>query len=343
MTHTSDGTPHPLTLKKNQALRKDPEVGRVLDLGTVVSPDVDSRDSFEKVFQKLDTDASLIVTRQEFKNYFCPGLERVQSFPGQSERSDVPTTTGAVSSFSSPVASRAPSRTTSVQPISRSVSVFSQSSSHSAHNVTHVTDDWAPSPGSPSPQGGCCGIGARRKPVMPRVNPRAAPYAAPGVNLNRQTPAAPAVTRSPPSPFRATGNAIRATSGLQNAQASPLKAPASPLAAPASPLAQPTVNLQQPVPTPVAPTIVGKLVEKKVYNISDDELTSLKEELALLRKQVDAKAENLTRSDKRLGEMEKENRNLRAEYNLQSLKQEILVHMWSMHMLDADVEDDAST
>ena len=54
MTHTSDGTPHPLTLKKNQALRKDPEVGRVLDLGTVVSPDVDSRDSFEKVFQKLE-------------------------------------------------------------------------------------------------------------------------------------------------------------------------------------------------------------------------------------------------------------------------------------------------
>ena len=45
----------------------------------------------------------------------------------------------------------------------------------------------------------------------------------------------------------------------------------------------------------------------------------------------------------RLGEMEKENTALRAEYNLQSLKQEMLVHMWSMHMLDADAEDDAST
>ena len=93
----------------------------------------------------------------------------------------------------------------------------------------------------------------------------------------------------------------------------------------------------------VVEKIVEKVVEKKVYNISDEELASLKEELELLREQVRSKGETLRSKDKRLGEMEKENASLRAEYNLSSLKQDMLVHMWSMHMLDADVEDDAST
>ena len=102
-----------------------------------------------------------------------------------------------------------------------------------------------------------------------------------------------------------------------------------------------------PEPSPagekVVEKIVEKIVEKKVYNISDEELASLKEELELLREQVRSKGETLRSKDARLGEMEKENASLRAEYNLQSLKQDMLVHMWSMHMLDADVEDDAST
>jgi hypothetical protein len=34
------------------------------------------------------------------------------------------------------------------------------------------------------------------------------------------------------------------------------------------------------------------------------------------------------------------NTQLQSEYNLQSLKQDMLVHMWSMHMLDADQDDD---
>ena len=89
--------------------------------------------------------------------------------------------------------------------------------------------------------------------------------------------------------------------------------------------------------------VVEKVVEKKVYNISDEELASLKEELELLREQVRSEGETLRSKDARLVEMEKENTALRAEYNLQSLKQDMLVHMWSMHMLDADVEDDAST
>ena len=44
----------------------------MLDLGTVVGQEHDSRDLFEKVFQRLDADASLDVTRVEFKRYFCP-------------------------------------------------------------------------------------------------------------------------------------------------------------------------------------------------------------------------------------------------------------------------------
>ena len=44
----------------------------MLDLGTVVGQEHDSRDLFEKVFQRLDADASLDVTRAEFKRYFCP-------------------------------------------------------------------------------------------------------------------------------------------------------------------------------------------------------------------------------------------------------------------------------
>jgi len=100
-------------------------------------------------------------------------------------------------------------------------------------------------------------------------------------------------------------------------------------------------------PIASAPTVVEKvvekIVEKRVYNISDDELLAIKEELLVLREQVLAKAESLKSSNSKMHEMEKENRDLRAEYNLQSLKQEMLVHMWSMHMLDADVEDDAST
>ena len=61
--------PNP-SARQSQALRRDPEVGRLLDLGTVVGQEHDSRDLFEKVFQRLDADSSLDVTRAEFKRYF---------------------------------------------------------------------------------------------------------------------------------------------------------------------------------------------------------------------------------------------------------------------------------
>ena len=56
----------------SQALRKNPEVGRLLDLGTVVHQEEDSRDLFERVFQRLDADSSRTVTRTEFQEYFRP-------------------------------------------------------------------------------------------------------------------------------------------------------------------------------------------------------------------------------------------------------------------------------
>lgn len=74
--------------------------------------------------------------------------------------------------------------------------------------------------------------------------------------------------------------------------------------------------------------------------ISPEELSALKDELERLRTQVKQEGEARRTREVRLEEIEKENTQLRSEFNLQSLKQDMLVHMWSMHMLDADVEDE---
>lgn len=74
--------------------------------------------------------------------------------------------------------------------------------------------------------------------------------------------------------------------------------------------------------------------------ISPEELSALKDELERLRTQVKQEGEARRTREVRLEEIEKENTQLRSELNLQSLKQDMLVHMWSMHMLDADVEDE---
>ena len=370
-----------------QALRRDPEVGRLLDLGTVVGQEHDSRDLFEKVFQRLDADSSLDVTRAEFKRYFCP-LDDTheagrraegtndEASPGDSAPGTPPSgasheTKYTTSEYASPsllplraarnVPSPLPSRSSprvSQPPGERpaqnksSTSVFSQQSGS-------VQDDWPPSP--PPPAGGCCGLGAKRAKAPPRfAPPRAAAYRAPGAppvaaasfsSAEDNTRAsASAHSRSPPKPFRPP--AAREGDGAARSPPSPLaprRADANVVVAPASRESPSKV----PEPSPAGDTetvvekivekVVEKVVEKKVYNISDEELASLKEELELLREQVRSKGETLRSKDARLGEMEKENASLRAEYNLQSLKQDMLVHMWSMHMLDADVEDDAST
>ena len=66
----------------------------------------------------------------------------------------------------------------------------------------------------------------------------------------------------------------------------------------------------------------------------------LRDELMNLRTQLKSRGDTQRTKDLRLADMEMENNRLRAEYNLQSLKQDMLVHMWSMHMLDADQEED---
>ena len=365
-----------------QALRRDPEVGRLLDLGTVVGQEHDSRDLFEKVFQRLDADSSLDVTRAEFKRYFCPLDDtheaRRRASPGTNDEASpgdsAPGTPGGTSheteyttsEYASPslslglraarnVPSPLPSRSSprakppGLGPSQNrsATSVFSQASGS-------VQDDWPPSP--PPPAGGCCGLGAKRAKAPPRAAPpRAAAYRAPGA-----TPVAAASfssaednasrsssRRSPPKPFRpatAREGDGSAREGKPPSPLAPRRADANNFVAPAETEA---VLAKVPEPSPagekVVEKIVEKIVEKKVYNISDEELASLKEELELLREQVRSKGETLRSKDARLGEMEKENASLRAEYNLQSLKQDMLVHMWSMHMLDADVEDDAST
>lgn len=207
-------------------------------------------------------------------------------------------------------------------------------------------------------------MGAKRAKAPPRfAPPRAAAYRAPGAppvaaasfsSAEDNTSRSSAHSRSPPKPFRppaAREGDGAAREGKPPSPLAPRRADANVLVAPAS--RESARSSQVPEPSPAGDTetvvekivekVVEKVVEKKVYNISDEELASLKEELELLREQVRSKGETLRSKDARLGEMEKENASLRAEYNLQSLKQDMLVHMWSMHMLDADVEDDAST
>jgi hypothetical protein len=205
-------------------------------------------------------------------------------------------------------------------------------------------------------------LGAKRAKAPPRfAPPRAAAYRAPGAppvaaasfsSAEDNTSRSSAHSRSPPKPFRppaAREGDGAAREGKPPSPLAPRRADANVLVAPAS--RESARSSQVPEPSPAGDTVVDtvvekiveKVVEKKVYNISDEELASLKEELELLREQVRSKGETLRSKDKRLGEMEKENASLRAEYNLSSLKQDMLVHMWSMHMLDADVEDDAST
>ena len=307
----------------------------MLDLGTVVGQEHDSRDLFEKVFRRLDADSSLDVTRAEFKRYFCPMDEprprastNDDASPGSpsgrpggaSNAPEVASPSAAARSAAPPSPPHSPRAPPALG--QSSVSVFSQASGS-------AREDWPLSP--PPPTGGCCGIGAKRA----KAPPRAAAYRAPGASPL----AAPSVRDSVGSPNRSPSKSLRPTAAREGDGA----ARTSPLAprraeANAADGAAATSAVEK-----VVEKVVEKGVEKKGYNISDEELVSLKEELELLREQVRSKGETLRSKDARLDEMEKENATLRAEFNLQSLKQDMLVHMWSMHMLDADAEDDAST
>ena len=71
-----------------------------------------------------------------------------------------------------------------------------------------------------------------------------------------------------------------------------------------------------------------------------DNCVSFQDDKESLRAQLRHKEIKVRAIDNRLGAVEKDIMQLHLEYNLQSLKQDMLVHMWSMHMLDADHEDE---
>lgn len=235
-----------------QALRKNPEVGRLLDLGTAVSQEDDSRDLFEKVFQKLDKDSSKTLSRSEFQEYFRP--EHANGGVGRD----------AAASSTAP-ADPGPTATQTPQP-----------------PLGIVNDEWEEIPG------GCCGGGGKR--LKPRPEPQI-------VAPTQPQPVVPlAVVTEPPALATAPPAVI-------------------------------------PQPQHTAPTSSGA-------DIYPDELEELQEELVFLRSQLKNRGDTLRSKDVRLEEVQKENIQLRSEYNLQSLKQDMLVHMWSMHLLDADLADD---
>ena len=226
-----------------------------------------SRDLFEKVFQKLDKDSSKTVSRREFQEYFRPA--RATDGAGGNPA-------GIEAVHSDPVAER------------------------NAKPHGEVNDEWEEIPG------GCCGGGGKRlkpKPTPEMVAPAKHQPALQVVGPAAQQPVTPSPTVSEPQ--------VMTTQVLTDAT--------------------PPIAVSQAQHT--APTSSGA-------DISPDELEELQEELVFLRSQLKSRGDALRSKEVRLEEVEKENIHLRNEYNLQSLRQDILVHMWSMHLLDADLAED---
>lgn len=211
----------------------------------------DSRDLFEKVFQKLDKDSSKTVSRSEFQEYFRPEQVTDGARCEVSTSSTVP---------SDPTATQTPQ--------------LSQ----------EVDDEWEEIPG------GCCGGGVKK--LKPKHAPR---IVAP---TQHQPVVPPAVVREPP--------ALATT---------------------------PLAVVPQPQTQHTAPTSYGAA-------ITPDELEELQQELAFLRSQLKNRGDALRGKEVRLEEVEKEHIQLRMAYNYQSLKKDMLIHMWSMHLLDSDADAD---
>lgn len=224
-------------------------------MGTVVRQENDSRDLFEKVFQKLDKDSSRTVNRSEFQEYFKP--EQVTD----GARCDVSTSSAV---HSDPTATQTPQLSQEVD-----------------------DDEWQEVPS------GCCGGGVKKS--KPKHAPRIV------VSAQHQPVVPPAVVRELPA-----------------------SAPA-PLAAVPQPQPQPQQH--------TASTSTGAA-------ISPDELEELQQELAFLRSQLKNRGDALRGKEVRLEDMEKEHTKLRQAYNYQSLKKDMLIHMWSMHLLDSDADAD---
>lgn len=224
-------------------------MGRLLDLGTTIRQEDDSRDLFEKVFQKLDRDSSKTVNRREFQEYFRP--EQVDG--------EVCHATAGSNVPSAP--SPAPTNQLSGE-----------------GEVEADSEDMPPV--------GCCGGGGKR--LKPRSKTQA-------LTRPQSQPAIPLASNADVSMAKTSPHAV-----LQQA------------AAPSSPRA----------------------------NISPEELEELQEELTFLRSQLKKKGEEGRRIHKESERVKSDIEKLRSEYNLQSLKQDMLVHMWSMHLLDADLAEE---
>mmetsp|Transcript_15919 Transcript_15919/g.38755 ORF Transcript_15919/g.38755 Transcript_15919/m.38755 type:complete len:297 (+) Transcript_15919:64-954(+) len=253
------------------ALRKNPEVGRLLDLGTTVGQEDDSRDLFEKVFQKLDEDSSKTVSLNEFQEYFRPDHGRDG---GQQQQRQVDGGDGGDGAREASVSSQ----------------VLTEQLMPQQSPVVELDEDDIP--------GGCCGGGGKR--LKPKPQPLKGVHAT--------TTKTTMTMRDPPPPAN---------------------------------VLQPSLVKQQPAPEQAfdpATTALDVYAAAGVprAKVSPDEL---QEELLFLRAQLKSKGDGLRTKDVRVEELARENKRLRSEYNLQSLKQDMLVHMWSMHMLDADLQE----
>lgn len=244
-------------------------MGRLLDLGTAVRQEDDSRDLFEKVFQKLDKDSSKTVSRSEFQEYFRPARA---TYEAGGNPAGIPEAV-----HSDPVAER---------------------DAQQPHG--EVDDEWEEIPG------GCCGGGGKRLKPKPTPDTVALPKHQPAFQVLEPAARQPVT----PSPIVSEPQ-VQTTEVLADAT--------------------PPVAVSQAQHT--APTCSGA-------DISPDELEELQEELVFLRSQLKSRGDALRSKEVRLEEVEKENIQLRNEYNLQSLRQDTLVHMWSMHLLDADLAED---
>jgi hypothetical protein len=214
-------------------LRTDPDIGRLLDLGTTFRDEIDSQHLFERVFQELDEDSSKMVNFTKFQQYFVSGRDH-----------GVLSRDGIDRYLRFPAASAG-------RPIHQDSSFGNEGKYH-----------------------GCCGRDKKRP--------------SRGNHVHRKHEQAP--------------------NGADTSD---------PISSAADACAMPSPH-----------TKLGYVAHRDC----SDEHRSLPELLGEPRKSGEKSFH--------VNNLQYVNTQLQSEYNLQSLKQDMLVHMWSMHMLDADQDDD---
>jgi len=334
-----------------QALRKNPEVGRLLDVGTVVREEEDSRDLFERVFQRLDRDADRVVTRREFREYFLP-----EPAAPPANRS------AAAAALTTPPRSPAPSAPTS-RPSTRGGGGGGGGDHDAARRPPSQTtlppldEEWA----SPPPRAGCCvsmmgggggggGARARRSKYANDGAPSGDKPAPLGVAAQPKATAGalPQMVAGPTGALERTpgsrGERSRARVA-DEAVSPPVITPGGGGGEKGGENAAAASSAASPMELATLREEIARLKEERDRAMREGEtLRSERETLVSDFRRAGEREKALERARERerarLAEMEKENDKLRSEFNLQSLKQDMLVHMWSMHMLDADVEEE---